>query len=115
HLAYVIYTSGSTGQPKGVAIEHRSTVALLHWARSIFPPEDLSGVLAATSICFDLSIFELFVPLSWGGCVILARDALQLPDLAAANEVTLINTVPSAMAELVRSGSVPSTVRTVNL
>ena len=36
NLAYVIYTSGSTGQPKGVAIEHRNTAALLHWARSVF-------------------------------------------------------------------------------
>src|SRR5699024_7813730 len=32
NLAYVIYTSGSTGQPKGVAIEHASAVAFLHWA-----------------------------------------------------------------------------------
>ncbi len=115
HLAYVIYTSGSTGRPKGVAIEHRSAVAMLHWAKSIFAPEDLAGVLASTSICFDLSIFELFVPLSWGGTVILARDALQLPALPVAGQVTLVNTVPSAMAELVRSGGIPAGVRTVNL
>jgi amino acid adenylation domain-containing protein len=115
NLAYVIYTSGSTGRPKGVAIEHRNTSALLNWARKVFRPEDLAGVLASTSICFDLSVFELFVPLSWGGKVILAENALQLPDLPAARDVTLINTVPSAIAALLQIQGVPASVRIVNL
>jgi amino acid adenylation domain-containing protein/FkbM family methyltransferase len=115
NLAYVIYTSGSTGKPKGVAVEHHSAWTLLHWARECFTRDDLDGVLASTSICFDLSVFELFVPLGWGGKVILADNALALPYLAAAGEVRLVNTVPSAMAELVRMHGVPSSVRTVNL
>jgi len=115
NLAYVIYTSGSTGKPKGVAIEHRNAVALLDWATQVFNPEDLAGVLASTSICFDLSVFELFVPLSRGGKVILAENALHLPTLSAAPYVTLINTVPSAIAELLRIDGIPSSVRTVNL
>jgi amino acid adenylation domain-containing protein len=114
-LAYVIYTSGSTGRPKGVAITHASAVTLLRWARATFPAEELQGVLAATSICFDLSVFELFVPLSVGGKVILAENALALPTLPAADEVTLVNTVPSAMAELVRTFGLPRSVRCVNL
>ncbi len=114
-LAYVIYTSGSTGRPKGVAIEHRSAAAFIHWAKELFSAEHLAGVLASTSICFDLSIFEIFVPLSTGGKIILAVNALELPSLAAAREVTLINTVPSAMTELVRLNGVPSSVRVVNL
>src|SRR6185295_3544364 len=61
NLAYVIYTSGSTGQPKGVAITHGSAVALVAWARRTFTREELGGVLASTSICFDLSVFEIFV------------------------------------------------------
>ncbi len=115
NLAYVIYTSGSTGEPKGVAISHASAVALVRWAGTVFPPADLSGVLASTSIGFDLSVFELFVPLAWGGRVILAADALELPRLPAAGEVTLVNTVPSVLAELLRSGPLPTSVRTVNL
>ncbi len=99
-IAYVIYTSGSTGRPKGVALAHRNTVTFLHWARDHFDHTYLQGVLASTSICFDLSIFEIFVPLSWGGTVILAENALELPTLPAAAQVKLINTVPSAMAEL---------------
>ncbi len=115
NLAYVIYTSGSTGQPKGVAIAHRSTAALLTWAREVFLPEELSGVLFSTSICFDLSVFELFVPLSYGGKVVLVADVLQLLHMNAAHEVKLINTVPSAMTELMRLEGLPKTVVTVNL
>ncbi|WP_414588179.1 amino acid adenylation domain-containing protein, partial [Scytonema sp. PCC 10023] len=115
NLAYVIYTSGSTGNPKGVAIEHISPVTLVHWAQEVFTPQQCAGVLASTSICFDLSVFELFVPLSCGGKVILAQNALHLPTLAASGEVTLINTVPSAIAELHRIDGIPRGVQTVNL
>lgn len=114
-LAYVLYTSGSTGEPKGVAIEHRSVIALIDWARSVYSPEQLDGVLFSTSICFDLSSFEMFVPLCSGGKVILVENILHLPGLPAAEEVVLINTVPSAATELVRMKGIPASVRTVNL
>ncbi|PWK05376.1 non-ribosomal peptide synthetase, partial [Tumebacillus permanentifrigoris] len=113
HLAYVIYTSGSTGRPKGVAIEHQSAVAMINWAQGEYSQQDLEGVLFSTSICFDLSVYELFVTLSSGGKLILAENALHLPQLPAKDEVTLINTVPSAIAELLRIGGLPTTVRTV--
>ncbi|HKT49921.1 MAG TPA: amino acid adenylation domain-containing protein [Candidatus Angelobacter sp.] len=115
NLAYVIYTSGSTGKPKGAAIMHRAASVLMHWAREVFTNEELRGVLASTSICFDLSVFEIFVPLSWGGRVVMAENALSLPQWLGQENITLVNTVPSAMAELVRIKGVPSSVRVVNL
>ncbi|HKV13155.1 MAG TPA: amino acid adenylation domain-containing protein [Thermoanaerobaculia bacterium] len=115
NAAYVIYTSGSTGRPKGVVIEHRSAVALIDWTRRFFAPDELQGVLFSTSVCFDLSVFELFAPLATGGTVILAGTVLDLPELPAAAEVTLVNTVPSAMAELARRSPLPPGVRTVAL
>jgi len=115
NLAYVLYTSGSTGRPKGVLVEHCSVLALLDWAEREYPPEALSGVLASTSLAFDLSVFELFLPLTTGGRVILAADALELPRLPARDEVTLLNTVPSAAEALLRAGAIPAGVRVVNL
>ena len=117
NLAYVIYTSGSTGKPKGVAICHRSAVAFLSWVHQVFSRDDLAGVLASTSICFDLSIFEIFAPLSCGGSATVVKNALALAELSetAAQRVKLINTVPSAMRELVRMKAVPASVRVVNL
>jgi amino acid adenylation domain-containing protein len=115
HLAYVLFTSGSTGRPKGVAIEHRSPATFISWAQTVFNAQELAGVLFSTSICFDLSIFEMFAPLSVGGTIIVASNALYLATLPSAHAVTLINTVPSAMAELVRTGVVPPSVQVVNL
>ena len=115
NLAYILYTSGSTGRPKGVAIEHRSVVVFVTWAKSVFAPEELARTLAGTSICFDLSVFEMFVPLACGGAIVLAENAIALPTVPARNEVTLINTVPSAMNALVTVEGVPSSVRVVNL
>ena len=114
-LAYIIYTSGSTGTPKGVAIEHRNAVAFVHWVRSAFSDDELAGVLGSTSICFDLSIFELFGALSWGGRVILVEDALDLATCPRRNDVTLVNTVPSIMRTLLDAQGLPEWVRTVNL
>ena len=114
-LAYVIYTSGSTGLPKGVAIEHRNTIALIGWAQGAFTPEELAGVLFSTSICFDLSIFEMFVTLASGGAVILAENALDLRGHPHRDKITLINTVPSAITELLDAELIPASVKTINL
>ena len=111
----MLYTSGSTGRPKGVAIEHRSPVALIQWARSVWSLDELRGVLAGTSICFDLSVFEIFLPLSIGGAVILADTVLDLPALECRELVTLINTVPSAIDALLSQGGLPASVRVINL
>ena len=115
NLGYTIYTSGSTGLPKGVEIEHGNAVALIEWAGQVFAPAEFEGVLASTSVCFDLSVYEIFCPLGLGGRIILVKDALALPELDDSANITLINTVPSAMAELVRIKGVPDTVKTVNL
>jgi amino acid adenylation domain-containing protein len=114
NLAYVIYTSGSTGHPKGVMITHGSAAALIGWAQHTFHPSELAQVLAATSICFDLSVFEIFAPLSTGGTVHLASTILQQADTGP-SPCTLINTVPSAMTELIRLGTQLPAAQTINL
>ncbi|WP_192364354.1 non-ribosomal peptide synthetase, partial [Mesorhizobium mediterraneum] len=115
NLAYIIYTSGSTGRPKGVAICHANLAALLAWAETVFSVEDIAAVVAGTSICFDLSLFELFVPLTRGGTVVLVENILQLPQVAPGRHATLINTVPSAVPELLRQDGLAASIRVVNL
>ncbi|MDR0217265.1 MAG: amino acid adenylation domain-containing protein, partial [Enterobacteriaceae bacterium] len=116
HLAYIIYTSGSTGLPKGVAIEHRNTVNFLNWAQTAFNPAELAHTLFATSLNFDLAVYECFAPLLSGGTVHLVPDVLSLlqPEFTG-QTISLINTVPSAIARLAETHAVPDTVQTINL
>ncbi|TGY36629.1 non-ribosomal peptide synthetase [Stenotrophomonas maltophilia] len=105
-LNHLIYTSGSTGVPKGVAITRGATAAMLDWAVQTFTATGLQRTLASTSICFDLSVFELFAPLSCGGCVVLVDTILDLvhTDVGA---LTLVNTVPSALGAILEAGRLP--------
>ncbi len=99
-LAYVIYTSGSTGRPKGVAVEHRSVVAMSQSMRELLDDEELKGVLAAASVCFDTSVMEIMGTLSLGGTVILAKNVLELPKLSSLDQVRTCVMVPSSMRAL---------------
>src|SRR5262249_15759842 len=78
--AYVIYTSGSTGRPKGVVVEHRSLTDLVSWVSSQFSAGELSRTLAASSLSFDFSVFEILAPLAAGGSVEVVRNVLALAD-----------------------------------
>jgi len=55
------------------------------------------------------------VPLMLGGRVVIPEDILRVEEKGAASGVTLINTVPSVMAEMVRAGAIPKNILTVNL
>jgi amino acid adenylation domain-containing protein len=118
HLAYVIYTSGSTGLPKGVGVEHRNAVNFILWGKRSFTSDDLECTLFSTSLNFDLAVYECFVPLTTGATVRIVRDVLDIarnPVARAPIDVTLINTVPSAMNALVEAGGLPKSVRLINL
>ncbi|MEU3744592.1 MULTISPECIES: non-ribosomal peptide synthetase [Streptomyces] len=111
--AYVIYTSGSTGLPKGVAIHHGGCVAMLSEMDRIFEGRDMSGISAASSVCFDMSVMEIFPALCRGGAVVLVESAVHLPDSPYADRITHLNVVPSVMNSLLDAGGLPPNVRTV--
>ncbi|WP_234440036.1 AMP-binding protein, partial [Streptomyces bicolor] len=69
-VAYVMYTSGSSGVPKGVAVPHGSAAALVGEREWEVGPDD--AVLMHAPHAFDVSLFELWVPLAAGGRVVLA-------------------------------------------
>ncbi|TDD50918.1 non-ribosomal peptide synthetase [Saccharopolyspora elongata] len=100
NAAYVLFTSGSTGRPKGVVVGHSSVAGLCAWAAKAFG-DRLRCVLASTSLSFDVSVFEILVPLTVGGRVVLVDDLLALADLPGLlSEVSLVSGVPSAVAGL---------------
>ncbi|MFJ5812233.1 amino acid adenylation domain-containing protein, partial [Streptomyces sp. NPDC093093] len=106
HPAYVIYTSGSTGRPKGVVVSHRNVADLAAWAVADIGPERLSNVLAATSLNFDVSVFEMFGPLLSGGRIEVVRDVLALLETEG-RDYSLISAVPSALAHTIGQAGAP--------
>ncbi|MEV5593693.1 amino acid adenylation domain-containing protein [Streptomyces sp. NPDC052496] len=111
---HLIYTSGSTGLPKGVVISHRNVVALLAWAEDTYRAEELSRVLFSTSLNFDLSVYELWAPLTRGGCVVVVDNVLALTEDGDLRP-TLVNTVPSALNVLLQRAALPATTRVLNV
>ncbi|MGG4656962.1 amino acid adenylation domain-containing protein [Pseudomonas vlassakiae] len=102
HLAYVIYTSGSTGVPKGVMVEHRNVVNLLHWSQRLCA--GAGSVLHKTPISFDASVWELFWPLCSGLRLVLARpdgqrDAQYLAHLIQQQQVNVVQFVPALLQQ----------------
>ncbi|NEA27368.1 non-ribosomal peptide synthetase [Actinomadura bangladeshensis] len=98
-LAYVMYTSGSTGVPKGVAITHGNVAAVVRELAERTGLTARSRVLAATSVAFDVSVFELFATLTRGGCVEVVRDLLEATEREHWSG-TMVCAVPSVFAEL---------------
>ena len=74
--AYIIFTSGSTGKPKGVIVEHGSLSCFLAGMQEYFPFGPGIRHAANTTLCFDISVLDIFGPLTRGGTIILVPDAL---------------------------------------
>ncbi len=105
-LAYVIYTSGSTGEPKGVMIAHHSAVNLINWVNTEYQIGSNDRLLFITSVCFDLSVYDIFGTLAAGASIVLAdKHQVQNPEelyrLMVEEQVTFWDSVPTTMNHLV--------------
>ena len=114
-LFCVFYTSGSTGRPKGVMDHHRGVLNYFVWMNAVLPPDVYAGVALISSICFDLSLLEIFAPLTCGGAIVMAENLLAIPTLPAREKITFVNAVASAMGTLLRIDGLPKSVRHVVL
>ncbi|MBC8756865.1 amino acid adenylation domain-containing protein [Kordia sp. YSTF-M3] len=115
HTAYVIYTSGTTGKPKGVVITHKNVAALIFWACKEFDSSKFEVVYAATSHCFDLSVFEMFYTLSIGKKVKILTNALDIESALKNDEKVLLNTVPSSIRTIINNENSLKNVTVINL
>lgn len=104
-LAYILFTSGSTGTPKGVEVEHRAVVNLLLAMREWFAFTESDRFLAVSTIGFDISVAEIFLPLITGATMILRDRKLLMEPRRLAEEiraegVTVFQTGPSVWTVL---------------
>jgi amino acid adenylation domain-containing protein len=107
--AYVIFTSGSTGRPKGVQIPHRALTNFL-WSMRREPGfTSRDTVLAVTTICFDIAVLELFLPLTLGAKVFIAtseevRDGRLLLALLRRSRAKVLQATPTTWQMLMEAG-----------
>jgi len=108
-LAYTLYTSGSTGRPKGVQIEHHSLLNFLVSMQQLLGIRSMDRLLAVTTVCFDISGLELYLPLVAGAVLILtdsatAKDARLLLDMVRNENISMMQATPSTWKLMLDAG-----------
>lgn len=101
-IAYIIYTSGSTGRPKGCMLEHKGVINRIEWMWRKYDFDNRDVVLQKTTFTFDVSVWEIFLPLCWGGKMVLCEDEevyspARITDLIRDYGITCIHFVPGML------------------
>ena len=108
-VAYVIFTSGSTGLPKGVQVPHRAVVNFLSSMADRPGLTDQDRLLAITTLSFDISVLELFLPLFVGASLVVATedeaaDGNDLKALIETHKINVMQATPSTWRNLIAAG-----------
>ncbi|MDJ0732652.1 MAG: amino acid adenylation domain-containing protein [Nostocaceae cyanobacterium] len=106
--AYVIYTSGSTGLPKGCVVTHTNVVRLLKATQQWYEFNCNDVWLLFHSYAFDVSVWELWGALLYGGKIIVVpywthRSPAELLKLLESEKVTVLNQTPSVFKQLLQA------------
>ncbi|MBU2699290.1 amino acid adenylation domain-containing protein [Sporomusaceae bacterium BoRhaA] len=105
-IAYAIYTSGSTGRPKGVVITHKAATNTIIDINQKFSVNDDDRIIGLSSMCFDLSVYDIFGALSAGALLVMVPDQKDVMNLIAVmkkQKITIWNSVPAIMDMLVEN------------
>ena len=105
-LAYVIYTSGSTGKPKGVMLSHHNATRLFLATNDDYHFNEKDIWSLFHSYAFDLSVWEIFGALSYGGKLVIiphaiTKDMAAFYQLAHDQGVTVLNQTPGAFQQFI--------------
>ncbi len=116
NLAYVIYTSGSTGKPKGAAIRHGALHSCMVWMQNIYQLTRADTVLHKAPFGFDVSVWELFWPMTSGARLVVAnpgdhRDPARLVALIQRHQITTLNFVPSMLQAFLAHKGIETSTR----
>lgn len=108
-VCYVLYTSGSTGRPKGVAVRHSGVVNLVASMAREVGIGSSDTALSHTTVAFDASVIELWLPLVHGARVVIAprevaTDGRRLAQLITDAGVTFLQATPATWRLLIDSG-----------
>ncbi|PDY87063.1 non-ribosomal peptide synthetase, partial [Bacillus toyonensis] len=99
-MAYVIFTSGSTGKPKGVQITHGAATNTIIDINEKFCVTENDKIMGISSLCFDLSVYDVFGALSCGAALVIIddqRDVYNLKRVVKKEGITIWNSVPAIM------------------
>ena len=100
---YIIYTSGSTGKPKGVKICHKNLKNFVYSFNKLYGGiSEKDKLLASTNISFDVSIFEIFMPLLYGATLYLydeptITDIFKYCKIINENKITFLYIPPNIL------------------
>ncbi|MDQ0073669.1 amino acid adenylation domain-containing protein [Variovorax boronicumulans] len=116
NLAYVIYTSGSTGKPKGAAVRHAALHSCMAWMQDTYHLSQENTVLHKAPFGFDVSVWEMFWPLTAGARLVVAnpgdhRDPARLVELIQRHQITTLNFVPSMLQAFLAHKDIESSTR----
>lgn len=106
NLIYVIYTSGTTGKPKGVCCIHEGIINRLTWMQTKYKLVTSDRVLQKAPVSFDVSVWEIFWPLTNSANLILASTKLYtnpeyLLDIIQIYKITVLHFVPSLLQHII--------------
>jgi pyochelin synthetase len=105
----VIYTSGSTGSPKGVMLDHRGPLNTITDINHRYGVGADDVVFGASSLCFDLSVYDVFGSLAAGATLVLPDPGRTDPgswlEMVGAHGVTVWNSVPAIMQLFVEAAA----------
>jgi amino acid adenylation domain-containing protein len=103
-LAYIIYTSGSTGQPNGVAVTHGSLSNFIEAVRVEMDVTEKDTVLAVGPVTFDISVMEIYLPLSAGARLALLSPGQDVHKEVARFDPTMMIATPATWRLLLQAG-----------